>query len=104
MNRLFSQSRQIMVWFDGPKVSYIIPMYQGLESCLGANLEVSLDLSKSQKYQSQLQRILKSPEAKLLQCLPQNVTPLDLDVQARKTTYKTVVEGREVTPHHTELR
>lgn len=105
MSRLFSQSRQILVWFEGPsKVSYVIPLYSSLESSLGANLELSLDLRKSWAHQTQLQRILRTQPKDSLLCLPQNVTPLHLSFQAQKTGYKTVVSGREVNPPQPELR
>lgn len=104
MGTLRSQARQIMVWFDGSKVSYVIPMYQGLESCLGANLEIQLDLQRSHNYQQQLQRILKNPKEEPLLCLPRNSTPLPLSWKSSKTTHKTLVEGREEIQQQQELQ
>lgn len=104
MSRLFSQSRQISVWFSGPsKISYIIPLYSSLESSLGANLELSLDLHKSYHYHSRLRDILHiHPEAPLPYS-PQNQTPLLLDFHIQKTKWKTTVEGKEVSQPQEEL-
>lgn len=97
MNRLSSQSRQILVWYEGQsKISYVIPLYSSLESSLGATLEISLDLQKSYHYHSQLRRILKHPPGDPLPYSQQNQTPLHLDFHSQKKDYKTMVVGKEV--------
>lgn len=93
---LSSQSRSITVWQYEPNlISYVIPMYSGLESCLGSNLEIVLDLRKSYQYQQSYRRIANIPLKTELLNVPQFQTPLLLDLSCKKITHKTVVFGRE---------
>ena len=96
---LSSQSRQITVWFYEPyKVCYVIPMFHGLESSLGANLEVQLDLRKSYQYQQRYKYLSGVHQESPLPSFPRFQTPLLLSVSSRKSHYKTVLEGIEESP------
>ena len=102
---LSSQARSCMVWFTGPhKISYIIPLYSGLESALGANLEIELDLRKSYQYQQQYKRLTHTPPNKPLLNVQRNQTPLNLAVSSQKLDYKTVLRALEVSPEHTQTQ
>ena len=96
---LSSQARTVMVWFTGPKkISYIIPLYSGLEASLGSQLEIELDLSQSYSYQQQYKRIGKVHPNTALLNLPRFQTPLDLVLTASKTPHKTVLRATELSP------
>ena len=47
---LMSHTRDILCWFSGKKVSYIIPMYFAPESKMGTSIEVCLDLANPVKH------------------------------------------------------
>jgi hypothetical protein len=93
---LSSQSRTTTVWrYDNNLVAYVIPLYTGLESCLGSNLEIVLDLRKSFDYQQSYRRIANIPPRTELLNTPRFQTPLLLDLSCKKTSHKTVVFGQE---------
>lgn len=96
---LSSQARTVMVWFTGAKkISYIIPLYSGLEASLGSQLEVELDLSQSYSYQQQYKRIAKVHPNTALLNLPRFQTPLDLILTANKRPHKTILTVKELSP------
>ena len=96
---LSSQLREITCWFSGKHtISYIIPMYSGLESCLGASLEVQLYLPQSYSYHTQYKSLLRIPQGKPLLNLPQFQTPVDLDLSYQKSKHKTILKAIEVSP------
>lgn len=101
---LSSQARNCMVWFTGAhKICYVIPLYSGLESALGANLEIEVDLRKSYHYQQQYKRLThKNPNSPLLN-VPTHQTPLNLAVSSQKLDYKTILRALEVSPEHTPI-
>ena len=92
---LSSQCRQIVVWFSGSKINYVIPTYTGLESVLGANLEIALDLSSS----NHLHTILTSmnPKHSVFRqvAIPKNTVPLPLNLGFERLPNKTVLIARE---------
>lgn len=96
MPNLFSHSRGITVWFEGPKISYVIPMYHGLESVLGSNLEIKIDLSQSDRLRTIYSNISRNPTIDLLHPRPKNRIPLDLRLGHEKLLYKTVLSATEV--------
>ena len=101
---LSSQSRTTTVWrYDNNLVAYIIPLYTGLESCLGSNLEIVLDLRLSHDFQKQYQRISNSPLKTELLNVPRNQTPTYLDLSSKKINHKTIVYGTEVLQQQMQL-
>lgn len=93
---LASQARQILVWMDGSKFNYIIPLYSGLESVLGANLEVSLDLSQSAKLHRIYSGLVRTHKVEQIAATPKNVIPLDLSLGFERQRWKTVLKAEEV--------
>ena len=47
---LMSHTRDIVCWFQGKRVSYVIPLHSSVESKLGSTLEVCLDYQKPFRY------------------------------------------------------
>jgi len=47
---LWSHTRDILCWFEGKKVSYVIPLHSALESRLGSSLEVCMEPHRPFKY------------------------------------------------------
>ena len=86
---LTSQLRQISCWFSSPRtIQYIIPMHTSLESCMGASLEIELNLPVSYNYHEAYKSIIKE-KGRLLP-VPQNQTPeMILDFEYKKSHYKT---------------
>lgn len=94
---LSTQSRATTVWrYDTNLVAYVIPLYSGLESCLGSNLEIVLDLRKSFEFQESYRRVGNSLPGTELLNVPRMQTPLLLNLSSKKISHKTVVFGTEV--------
>lgn len=92
---LSSQLRQITCWFTNPRtIHYIIPMHSSLESCMGASLEIELNLPVSYTYHEAYKTIIKE-KGKLLP-VPQNQTPeMLLDFEYTKVNHKTLFKITE---------
>ena len=86
---LSSQVRNITCYFTNPRtIHYIIPMYSSLESCMGASLEIELNLPISHQYHEAYKTIIKD-RSKLLP-VPNNQTPtIPLDFKYEKGNHKT---------------
>lgn len=96
---LSSQLRQITCWFSSPRtITYVIPTYTSLESCLGANLEIELNLPVSYNYHEAYKSIIKE-KGRLLP-VPKHQTPeMIMDFSSKKShhkTYFTITEKEEL--------
>ena len=85
-----------MVWMNGSKFNYVIPLHSGLESVLGTNLEIALDLSQSAKLHRIYSSIVKNHSIVKQVATPRTVIPLDLSLGFERQRWKTVLTAEEV--------
>ena len=95
MVNLASQARTCIVWMSGSKFNYVIPLHSGLESVLGTNLEIALDLSQSAKLHRIYSGIVKNHSVVKQAASPQTVIPLDLTLGFQRLRWKTVLTAEE---------
>lgn len=100
MRRLCSQAREITVWISGSRFNYVIPIHSGLETVLGASLEVEVDLSQSERLHKIYQGIARNHRVETLTPSPQKTIPLELSLGFERQRWKTILKAQEVSLLH----